>query len=248
MELSRIMLGPIVAVLLPYNVPSVADKRSACLLVSWIYTLYALIGVHTLWKGLVMLVLAVGWSVLMCVRRVPRREWSGAADLAKKSAAWLRSRVALTIGAAVASALAVALVYNHGEVGPFLSRTLRDDQASIALSGLLIAIVVGHEPVTRASVALGGAKLTTPYEGVRGVDRLGLFLGWFERALIFIFIVAGQPSGAALALTAKSLARYPALDRKEISGEYFLAGTFSSVLFAIFAGILTRLCLKMPPI
>jgi hypothetical protein len=248
MELSRIVLGLLVAVLLPYDIPAVADKRSACLLVSWLYMLYALVGVDPLWKGAVLLGVGLVWSILLCLRRVPAKEGTSLVHVARDIARWLVSPGGLTVIAAAASLVAVALVYDRDAFLPFVRHLLDDNEAAIAISGMLLAVVLGQRPVTRASVGLSGAQLATPYEGVLGVDRLGLFLGWFERALIFIFIVSGQPSGAALALTAKSVARYPALERKEISGEYFLAGTFSSVLFAIFAGILTRLCLKMSAI
>lgn len=248
MELSRIVLGLLVAVLLPYDIPAVADKRAACLLVSWLYMLYALVGIDPLWKGAVLLGLGVPWSILLCLRRVPAKRGTGLISAAKGLGRLLRTFGGLAVFAALVSLVLVAVVYDYSAILPFLRHLLDDTEASIAISGALLAVVLGQRPVTRASVALSGATLAAPYEGVLGVDRLGLFLGWFERALIFVFIVSGQPSGAALALTAKSVARYPALERKEISGEYFLAGTFSSVLFAIFAGILTRLCLKMSAI
>ena len=148
----------------------------------------------------------------------------------------------------VGSVLLAAVIYNGGEVIPFFDRILRRNDVAITISGLLLAVIVGHEPVVRISTRLSNTQVRTPYAGIQGVDRFGVYLGWFERALVFMFIVGGQPSGAALALTAKSLARFPALERKEISGEYFLAGTFCSVLVAAGAGILTRLCLNLPPI
>jgi hypothetical protein len=248
MELSRILLGLVVAALLPYDIPSVAGKRLACLAVSWLYAAYALVGTPGLWKTVVIFCISACWSVVLCIRRVPRanRAQPGRGAVRQIVAA-ARSRTVLALACATVSALAIAMIYNRHEIIPFARHLLHDNQASIVLSGLLLAVIVGHEPVIRASAALGGAQLGTPYLGVNGVDRLGVFLGWFERALIFVFIVGGQPSGAALALTAKSLARYPALERNEISGEYFLAGTFSSVLVAMFAGILTRLCLNLSP-
>jgi len=84
--------------------------------------------------------------------------------------------------------------------------------------------------------------------GLPAVDRFGIAMGWFERALVFIFVVSGQVGGAALAVTAKSLARYPALERNEINGEYFLIGTFTSVLVAILGAVITRIALGFSPL
>lgn len=253
MELSRILLGLVVATLLPHNVPSVADKRVAAILVSFGYAGYAVIGAPNPLRGALIFALSAVWSVILTMRRIPRNASQQAAAAQRaagtKSSTWkaifrLARYFVLTIG----SLLAAALIYNSREVAPFFDRILRENQVAIIISGLLLAVIVGHEPVVRISTGLSNTQVRTPYAGIRGVDRFGVYLGWFERALVFMFIVGGQPSGAALALTAKSLARFPALERNEISGEYFLAGTFCSVLVAAAAGILTRLCLNLPPI
>jgi hypothetical protein len=247
-ELSRILLGLVVATMLPHNLPWVADKRVAAMLVSFIYAGYAVIGAPDPLRGAFIFALSAAWSTILILRRIPRS--SGTAQVASApSNTWnVLRRVVLYSVFIAGSLLLTASIYNSGEVVPFFDRILRENHVSITISGLLLAVIVGHEPVVRISTGLSDTQVRKPYVGIQGVDKFGIYLGWFERALVFMFIVGGQPSGAALALTAKSLARFPALERNEISGEYFLAGTFSSVLVAAVAGILTRLCLNLSPI
>lgn len=247
MELSRILLGLVVATMLPHNLPWVADKRVAAILVSFAYAGYAVIGAPNPMRGAFIFALSALWSTILIMRRIPRSTTPVIASAPSNTWKVVRQLTMYSVFI-VGSLLATAAIYNSGEVVPFFDRILRENHVSITISGLLLAVIVGHEPVVRISTGLSDTQVRKPYVGIRGVDKFGIYLGWFERALVFMFIVGGQPSGAALALTAKSLARFPALERNEISGEYFLAGTFSSVLVAAVAGILTRLCLNLSPI
>jgi hypothetical protein len=246
-ELSRILLGLVVATMLPHNLPWVADKRVVAIVVSFTYAGYAVIGAPNPLRGAFIFALSALWSTILIMRRIPRSTTPQAALVPSNTWKVLR-QLALYSVIIAGSLLLTAAIYNGGEVVPFFDRILRENHVSITISGLLLAVIVGHEPVVRISTGLSDAQVRKPYVGIQGVDKFGIYLGWFERALVFMFIVGGQPSGAALALTAKSLARFPALERNEISGEYFLAGTFSSVLVAAVAGILTRLCLNLSPI
>ena len=67
------------------------------------------------------------------------------------------------------------------------------------------------------------------------VLRGGLVIGALERTAVVVTILAGWPEGIAVVLAVKGLARYPELRRAQ-SSEYFIIGTFASVLWAAAAG------------
>jgi hypothetical protein len=101
-----------------------------------------------------------------------------------------------------------------------LAVTVNGAAASLFLGGLATGLVLRRfSSVTtgRAQAVLGG----------------GTLLGWLERTLYFAFLLAGQPTAAAFALTAKSAARFPALQRDEEGlAEYYLIGSLSSLVMA----------------
>jgi hypothetical protein len=114
-----------------------------------------------------------------------------------------------------------------------LAVTVNGAAASLFLGGLATGLILRRfSSVTegRAQAVLGG----------------GTLLGWLERTLYFAFLLAGQPTAAAFALTAKSAARFPALQRDEEGlAEYYLIGSLSSLVIAVVAALLTRLTLGM---
>lgn len=69
----------------------------------------------------------------------------------------------------------------------------------------------------------------------RPVLRGGLVIGTLERIAVVVSILAGWPEGIAVVLAVKGLARYPEL-RDPRASEYFIIGTFTSVLWALAAG------------
>ncbi|MDD1780825.1 DUF3307 domain-containing protein [Enterovibrio sp. ZSDZ35] len=68
----------------------------------------------------------------------------------------------------------------------------------------------------------------------------GAFIGYFERALIVIFVIWGQLPGVAIVLAAKSVFRFGDLKDhgSRMYTEYVLLGTFASVLFGIGSGLI----------
>ena len=58
----------------------------------------------------------------------------------------------------------------------------------------------------------------------------GRYIGWFERAVLFAFVIGGAPEAAAIALAAKSFARFPTFrEHQEGFAEYFLIGSLASI-------------------
>ncbi len=62
--------------------------------------------------------------------------------------------------------------------------------------------------------------------------KAGSWIGIFERTLIIIFLILERPEAVALIVTIKGLARYKQMENK-ILAEYYLLGTFISVLYGI---------------
>ncbi|HEX2316619.1 MAG TPA: hypothetical protein VHJ17_22940 [Thermomonospora sp.] len=156
-------------------------------------------------------------------------------------------RIALVAVAALVSVAAVAFLADAGGTARFF-RLLDDrDALAVVVSGLLSAVLVSHAPVTYFSTRFGERA-----DRDTGIDYFNLgdpsiYIGWFERALIFSFIVAGQAEAAAMALAAKSIARYPAIEHNPEFGRYFIVGTFSSVLASILWAVMVRLALGLSP-
>ncbi len=95
----------------------------------------------------------------------------------------------------------------------------------------VLAVALGHFLVRR--VILQKHQLTE----AGGLERAGATIGCLERSLTLTLVLVGQYEAIALILAAKSVARFQELKRREFA-EYYLIGTLSSMLFAMFIGIL----------
>lgn len=76
-------------------------------------------------------------------------------------------------------------------------------------------------------------------EPVEGLAHGGKVIGWLERALIAVFILANQYAGIGFLIAAKSIFRFGEFkeseNRKE--AEYIIIGTFTSFLYAILVSL-----------
>ncbi|SEG87234.1 hypothetical protein SAMN04489712_12094 [Thermomonospora echinospora] len=155
-------------------------------------------------------------------------------------------RFAVLTVCALVTVVAMAFLVDAGGTARFFHRLDEDHALAIVVSGLLAAVLVSHAPVTFFSTRFGG---TRPAESIDyfNLSDPSIYIGWFERALIFSFIVAGQAEAAAMALAAKSIARYPAIEHNPEFGRYFIVGTFSSVLAGILWAVIVRLALGLSP-
>jgi hypothetical protein len=121
-------------------------------------------------------------------------------------------------------------------------RELCNDRLAVTVNGALAAVFVGG---LATGMILGRFSSVTSGRA-QAVLGAGTLLGWLERMLYFSFLLAGQPTAAAFALTAKSAARFPALQRDEEGlAEYYLIGSLSSLVAAAVTALLTRLALGM---
>jgi hypothetical protein len=138
-------------------------------------------------------------------------------------------------------------VFGAVSVGGFglwraLWRAACDDRLAVVVNGVAASVFVGGL-VTGVILRRFSSVTANRAQAVLGA---GTLLGWLERMLYFSFLLAGQPTAAAFALTAKSAARFPALQRDEEGlAEYYLIGSLSSLVLAVVAALLTRLALGM---
>ena len=77
-----------------------------------------------------------------------------------------------------------------------------------------------------------------PVAGEGGLKHAGLAIGILERIFVLTLVLYGQFTAIILVLTAKSIARFEDLKKREFA-EYYLIGTFTSMLFALFVGLAT---------
>jgi hypothetical protein len=121
-------------------------------------------------------------------------------------------------------------------------RELCNDRLAVTLHGIAASVFVGGL-VTGLILRRFSSVTAGRAQAVLGA---GTLLGWLERMLYFSFLLAGQPTAAAFALTAKSAARFPALQRDEEGlAEYYLIGSLSSLVVAVVMALLTRLTLGL---
>ena len=77
-----------------------------------------------------------------------------------------------------------------------------------------------------------------PIPADSGLKHAGLAIGILERIFVLTLVLYGQFTAIILVLAAKSIARFEDLKKREFA-EYYLIGTFSSMLFALYVGLLT---------
>jgi len=70
-------------------------------------------------------------------------------------------------------------------------------------------------------------------------ENRGEWIGVLERVITLTFVLTGNYSAVAFALTAKSIARFKELDDRNFA-EYYLLGTSTSVAVALITGTLVR--------
>ncbi len=119
---------------------------------------------------------------------------------------------------------------------PF-AREVSVEQFVLGLAGALFLLATANR-IVRLVLEAAGTSPQTGESALRG----GRLLGPMERLMVSAIIVAGDPAGAALVIAAKSLLRFPEIrsdpGQPDQITEYFLIGTFVSLLLAGSVGVL----------
>ena len=269
----RLAEGLVLAVLLPLCFARIRRSDWASAMLAGVYALYTILPLYERWQAWCAALISALCAPLVRGRLVsePRPVAERAASPAAKPAPQSASgeagsgepasqetappRTLRTRWAAFRSALTRSLyplfllpaAFGAVSVGGFglwhsLWRAACDDRLAVVVNGVAASVFVGGL-VTGLILRRFSSVTANRAQAVLGA---GTLLGWLERMLYFSFLLAGQPTAAAFALTAKSAARFPALQRDEEGlAEYYLIGSLSSLVLAVVTALLTRLALGL---
>lgn len=74
--------------------------------------------------------------------------------------------------------------------------------------------------------------------------RLSTIIGYLERALVFVLLLEGYAGALGWLFAAKSIARFRELENRYFT-EYYLIGTFASILWALLCFLLAKYLISM---
>lgn len=107
-------------------------------------------------------------------------------------------------------------------------------QPALLLIGLIGATLAGGP-------AVGG--LMTPYKAQAqpdGLDNAGRIIGLLERALIYLMVMLGEPTGIGFLIAAKSILRFDTVSQSREISEYVIIGTLASFGWALAMAFATQ--------
>ncbi len=240
-DLVRAVVALPVAVLWPIGLPGRLDRRPHAVLA---VATAALLCAPLLDR-------VAGWAVLATAAAVaallprPMTALDRAGQTRAARAGGAAPLVPLALAALVTAALA-ALLVDPGRAADGVGAALGEQDVAVVAAGALTALFIAGA-VLGALLRPLADRITDAGVTPPGLARAGLYIGWLERGLVFTFLVTGQPEAAALALTAKSVARFPAFSSgSEALAEYVLIGTLASFVLVTLAAIATRALLGLP--
>ena len=128
--------------------------------------------------------------------------------------------------------------------------------ALVLMSGAISAIYVGSFLVELSFGSLGmeGLEAQGPNSSQdkkggleKGIKDGGRVIGYLERGLIFVFILADYPAGIGFLVAAKSIFRFGELtdSTRRSQAEYIIIGTLLSILIGTVLSYLTAVVLKL---
>ena len=142
---------------------------------------------------------------------------------------WRRSFTAFAVDqlAHLVSLAAAVLIWPEAVAGglwaPWLDLLVGP---AVVISGLILTVIAGGYAV---------GLITAPYAQAfkaQGLANAGQMIGRLERAVIFLLIAMGEPTGVGFLIAAKSLLRFEATKQQKAS-EYVIIGTLTSFGWAL---------------
>ncbi|HEU5253332.1 MAG TPA: hypothetical protein VFU16_08425 [Solirubrobacterales bacterium] len=241
-DLARIAVGIPIAALWPLTVPYLAKSRLRVTLVAFLSALYVLAPQIPAAPAVLLLLAATGVSFALWP---PDNEKTEPSETAWKDGLAASSPV---LAALLLGFTAVALV-DADQGWQALKGVVDSDRVTLASAGLVATVFIGGSVVAwvlrRFSLALEASEESSK---LQSLDDAGRYIGWFERAVLFAFVIGGEPEAAAVALAAKSFARFPTLSEHHKGfTEYFLIGSLASLAIAVAAAAATRAALGIGP-
>lgn len=113
-------------------------------------------------------------------------------------------------------------------------------QAAAALAGFIIATRAGQFAIALFMVRF--PRLSDPQSDDQSLERGGAAIGNFERALVFIFLMAGHPEAIGFLIAAKSILRFN-VSTDRAASEYVIIGTLASFAWALLIALAAQTAL-----
>ncbi|WP_067966399.1 hypothetical protein [Nocardiopsis trehalosi] len=242
MELVRVILGLIAAVLLPYSIPALRTRTPLALSATGLYAGYALLPVFFSWVSAVLIPLCVAssWVLTSLAKRDEDMQRSPRILVSARVRKFTLAPLGL-VGLTTATALAVL---GLPEMLGAARELILDDRVMVLISGFLIATFIGGEVVTHMLHPFSAELRKAETEEMAPLKGAGTVIGWLERSLTYIFVVTGRAEAVAVVVAIKALARFPELQANQKRfAEYFLIGTMSSIGVALLAAAVVRVAL-----
>lgn len=233
-ELARTVAGLPVAALWPLTLPYLARSKARAALTALASAAYVLAPAFGDWQSFFLLALTPA-TTLVLWKTPPQTE--GEEEVGRRL-------ITPALLALVVLAAAAAALIDFDRTREALGDVLESEGVAFAVIGFTACVFLGGSVVAWILTPFTAA-LEQPKDSNRAnLENGGRYIGWFERAILFAFVVAGQPEAAAIALAAKSFARFPTLrEGHEGFAEYFLIGSLASLAVAVAAGVATRAAL-----
>lgn len=111
----------------------------------------------------------------------------------------------------------------------------------VLASGLLICTRAGGFAIGLLMAPWANSDLP------KGLKNGGSLIGVLERGLIFLLLLAGQPTGVGFLIAAKSVLRFDTTARDQSASEYVIIGTLASFGWALLFGYGTIVMLSYLP-
>jgi len=127
----------------------------------------------------------------------------------------------------------------YANLGFAFVETLSVDQFVLGLGAVIFMTASGNR-IVRLVLDAAGVSRRTSESALRG----GRLLGPLERLIVFAIVLAGDAAAAAIVITGKGLLRFPEIRTEtqqpgpDSVTEYFLIGTFVSLLIASLLAVL----------
>ncbi|MBM1814500.1 hypothetical protein [Pseudosulfitobacter pseudonitzschiae] len=110
---------------------------------------------------------------------------------------------------------------------------------AVMLGGVISATLMGGPAV---------GLLMAPWRAtaqIEGLDNAGRIIGLMERALIYLMVMIGEPTGIGFLIAAKSILRFETASRDQKASEYVIIGTLASFGWALAWGFAAQSMIAM---
>lgn len=241
--LARTVVGLPVAALWPLTVPYLSPSRLRVCLVATASAAYVLAPRFPDLDSWILLAAAPALTLFLTALIHPDEPWPARKQSDAASLIWtLVGTLVLVLGS-------VALL-GFDQAVDAVREAIDSDPVALVAAGAVACVFLGGSAVAWLLAPFAEAlNRRNETEDLPSLRHAGRHIGWLERALLFALILGGAPEAAALALAAKSFARFPSLQANhEGFAEYFLIGSLASITVALATAIGTRAAIGALPV